>query len=124
MAKSKATKGDSKGAPIVTEEDEKQNTLSSPNYDKFKNMELPKLEPLVAEAVAAEVLRGLYVGHLQFFLKNKDVSTADKLLTKLECEQHEKTLDEMEKVIIYLDQTDKWLNDLHNGKFAEKPEDK
>jgi hypothetical protein len=126
MAKSKATKGDSKGEPIVTEEDVKQNKSSG--LHAFKNLDptsFPEVDDqIIYEAICSDVLHGLYVNHLNWYMKNKDVKSADELLTKEQCETHEKQLNILESAICYVDQTDEWLNDLHEGKFNEKPKDK
>jgi hypothetical protein len=114
MTKAKAAKASSQG-PIVTEED----SLSKSNYERLKSVKLPKIESDVAEAVCVEVLRGLYCDHLSFYFKNRDVKTAEsgKVFTKEELESHEKVLSHLEGAILYMDQTDKWLNDLHEGKL-------
>ena len=114
MAKSKASKASSEG-PIVTSED----SLSKSNYERLKSIKLPEIEGEVAEAICAEVLRGLYCEHLNFYFKNRDVKTAEngKVFTKEELEGHEKILANLEGTIFYIDQTDKWLKDLHDGKL-------
>lgn len=117
MAKAKATKGDSKGEPLVTQDDSK---VFKKNLSEVK---LPKLEPEVAEAVALEVVKGLYVAHLNFYFKGRDVKTAEngKVFTKEELKKHEDMLEHLETTICYIDGDDKWLKDLHEGKFEEKP---
>jgi hypothetical protein len=116
----KATKGDSKGEPIIENE---QTQSGEGILHRHMSQKLPKLKPEVAEAVTVEVLRGLYVEHVKFYVKNKDVSTADNLLTKEEAKQHEEILKSLEGAIAYLDQTDQWLKDLHAGKFSEPTND-
>jgi hypothetical protein len=117
MAKAKATKGDSKGEPLVTQDDSK---VFNKNLSEVK---LPKLEPQVAEAVALEVIKGLYVAHLNFYFKGRDVKTAEngKVFTKEELEKHESMLEHLETTICYIDGNDNWLKDLHDGKLEEKP---
>lgn len=117
MAKAKATKGDSKGEPLVTQDDSKV-------FNKnLSEVELPKLEPQVAEAVALEVIKGLYVAHLNFYFKGRDVKTAEKgkVFTKEELKKHEDMLSHLEAALCYIDGNDDWLKDLHDGKFDEKP---
>ena len=118
MAKAKATKGDSKGEPLITQDDSKV-------FNKnLSEVELPKLDPLVAEAVALEVLKGLYVAHLNFYFKGRDVKTAEngKVFTEEELKKHEGMLEHLEATLCYIDGNDDWLKDLHDGKFDEKPE--
>jgi hypothetical protein len=114
MAKTKASKASSQG-PIVTPED----SLSKSNYERLRSVKLPKIESDVAEAVCVEVLRGLYCDHLSFYFQNRDVKNAEngKVFSKEELESHEKVLSQLEGAILYIDQTDKWLTDLHEGKL-------
>jgi len=116
----KATKGDSKGEPIM---DVEPTQSGEGMLHRHMSQKLPKLKPEVAEAVTVDVLRGLYVEHVKFFIKNKDVSTADELLTKEEVKRHEEILKCLEGAIVYMDQTDQWLKDLHAGKFSEPTKD-
>lgn len=107
MAKTKATKGDSKGLPIETADD-----VRKPS--RLLNIKLPELDVDTAEAVAAEVLRGHYVEALKEYQKDKDKRNDEdtKNITRV--------LDGFEVCIQILDQSDQWLKDLHDGKLNEK----
>jgi len=102
--KSKATKGDSKGLPIETADD-----VRKPS--RLLDIKLPKLDVDVAEAVAAEVLRGHYVEALKEYQRDKDKRSDE------DTETITRVLGSFEVCIQILDQTDQWLKDLHDGKL-------
>ena len=101
MAKAKATKGDSEGKPLET-------VSNNSNAPDLLSIELPKLEVDVAEAVCGEVLRGLYVETL------KEYGNKQKTIDEKEKKSMLELLKSFEIVIGWLDQSDKWLKDLHD----------
>ncbi len=111
--KSRATKGDS-SVPLKTDESAVSN---SPEMRKYAD--LPDIKPDEAEAVAIEVIRDVYVETIRFYLDRKEGKTGEGEPSTTELNSIEDLLKSFEKVIIWFDQTDKWLNDLHAGKFSK-----
>lgn len=115
--KTRATKGDS-SKPLPSS----KKTSFSPAMREYA--ELPDITSEEAEAVCIEVLRDVYCETIRYYLDRKEGKDGVGKSTKEEQEQIEGLLKSFEQVIIWFDQTDKWLNDLHSGKLQVNPEDK
>jgi hypothetical protein len=110
-SKTKATKGDS-SKPLP--EEPKQ---PSPR-ELRKKVELPKLTPEVAEAVASEVVRDMYVESIRYYLDRKEGKVGEGDASVDELRNVEELLNAFEKVIIWFDQDDEWLKELHGNEAA------
>lgn len=114
MAKIKATKGDSKGKSIESVVDDMKSDHPDPKPIDLLSVELPELDVLVAEAVCAEVLRGNYIETLKRYQETHEDLKKDAKKKMIEL------LEGFEIMISWLDQSDKWLNDLHEGKLEKQ----
>ena len=108
--KSRATKGDS-SVPLKNAPEPK---FGGPR----KYVELPKISNEEAEAVSIEVLRDSYVDTIRYYIDRKEGKVGDGKAEKEELEQIEGLLKSFEQIIIWFDQSDQWLKDLHEGKFS------
>ena len=115
MAKSKATKGDSKGKPLETVVGDMKGHTNESNAPDLLSVELPKLDIEVAEAVCGEVLRGNYCQIINEYA----TAEKEKTLDKKDSERILDLLKSFEVIISWLDQSDKWLKDLHSGNLNE-----
>lgn len=108
--KTKATKGDS-SIPLP-----KEDTPSAVPVDRVP---LPDISSEEAESVTVEFLRDTYVDTIRYFLDRKDGKVGDGNMEEKseESESLEKLLGSMEQVLIWFDQGDQWLKDLHDGKL-------
>jgi hypothetical protein len=112
--KTKATKGDS-SKPLPSS----QNQSKQPTPRELrKKVELPKLTPDVAEAVASEVVRDMYVESIRYYLDRKEGKVGEGTADEGELKNIEELLNSFEKVIIWFDQDDEWLKELHGDKAA------
>ena len=109
--KSRATKGDS-SVPLKDE----QNKVGSGEARKY--VDLPKISADEAEAVTVEILRDAYVDTIRYYLDRKDGKVGEGKPDQTELEQIEGLLKSFEQIIIWFDQSDQWLKDLHEGKFS------
>lgn len=110
----KAIKGDSKGQSIESVVDDMKSDHSDPKSIDLLSVKLPELDVLVAEAVCAEVLRGNYIETLKRYQETHEDLKKDAK------KKVEDLLGAFEIMISWLDQSDKWLNDLHEGKLEKQ----
>ncbi len=108
--KTKATKGDS-SVPLP-----KEDTSSAAPVNRVP---LPDISAEEAETVTVEFLRDTYVDTIRYFLDRKDGKVGEGKMEEKsdESESLEKLLGSMEQVLIWFDQGDQWLKDLHDGKL-------
>lgn len=114
MAKSKATKGDSKGKSLEKVAQDMGDSANNQNAPDLLSVKLPELDVVVAEAVCGEVLRGNYVEVI------KEYAEKEKSLKEKDKERMLDLLKSFEVIISWLDQSDKWLRDLHDGKLSNE----
>lgn len=110
----KAIKGDSKGQSIESIVEDTKPGHPDPKAVDLLSVELPKLDVIVAEAVCAEVLRGNYIENLRRYQETHEDLKKDAKKKSLDL------LGAFEIMISWLDQSDKWLNDLHEGKLDKQ----
>lgn len=110
-SKTRATKGDSSKPLKVSENSNKG--FGEPR----KFVDLPEISADQAEAVTVEMLRDVYVDTIRYYLDRKDEKVGDGAPSKEESESLEGLLKSFEQVIVWFDQSDKWLKDLHSGKL-------
>jgi len=113
VTKSKATKGDSKGKPLETVIGDMEGHKNTPQAPDLLSVELPDLDVVVAEAVCGEVLRGNYCRTIT------EYADKQKTLDEKDSERILELLKSFEVVISWLDQSDKWLKELHAGNLNE-----
>lgn len=108
--KTRATKGDST-KPLKGQSEEKG--FGQPR----KFVDLPEISTDEAEAVCVEMLRDVYVDTIRYYLDRKDGKVGEGTVNKQESESIEGLLKSFEQVIVWFDQSDQWLKDLHSGKL-------
>ena len=108
--KAKATKGDS-SKPLPKED--------APMSAPVNRVALPDISAEEAESVTVEYLRDSYVDTIRYFLDRKEGKVGDDKMAEKseESDSIEKLLTSMEQILIWFDQGDQWLKDLHSGKL-------